>query len=171
MVDAQAGNNDVQANRVTDTGHLTERQKHNLALWTELQTTLNRGDFDGMDAFFHPDFRYSNPNRPDLGTYEQWKVSPVQLYRVFPPSKYVTLDVTAKGDNELWVYCHHQGKQTGGRYMGQDPKGQEISVYWFSVVKFKDDKILSIFSIADVLGMMISVGLIDKSTMPVDPYK
>jgi hypothetical protein len=46
------------------------------------------------------------------------------LFRVFPPSKYVTLDATAKGDYEIWVYCQHQGKQTGRRYMGQDPRGQ-----------------------------------------------
>ena len=63
------------------------------------------------------------------------------------------------------------GKQTGGNYMGQPPRGQEINVQWFSIVKFKDEKIIRIFSIADVLGMMISVGVIDPSVLPVDPYK
>ena len=74
-------------------------------------------------------------------------------------------------DDEIWVYCHHHGKQTGGRYMGQEPRGQEINVEWFSTVHFKDDKIIRIFSIADVLGMFISVGAIDPKMLPTDPYK
>lgn len=40
-------------------------------------------------------------------------------------------------------------------------------MYWFSIAKFKDDKILSIYSIADVPGMLVAVGTIDKATMPV----
>jgi hypothetical protein len=153
------------------TAHLTPKQKTRALHWVALNETLNRGDFDGMDKFFHKDFTYGNPNRPDLGTYEQWKTSPVALYKTFPPSLYRTLAVTARSDDEVWVYCHHHGKQTGGPYMGQQPKGQEISVLWFSIVKFKDDKITSIYSIADVLGMFIAVGAIDPKMMPADPYK
>lgn len=55
--------------------------------------------------------------------------------------------------------------------MGVAPKGQEVNVQWFSIVTFKADRILRIFSIADVLGMLISVGVIDPAKMPVDPYK
>jgi SnoaL-like polyketide cyclase len=152
--------------------HLTAKQKQNVKTWMELQDTLNRGEFgDAMDKFFHPEMTYGNPNRPDLGSYKSWKTSPMELYKRFPPSHYVTLDATAKGDDEIWVYCHHYGKHTGGRYMGIDPVGSEINVEWFSTVKFKDGKIIRIFSIADVLGMMISVGRIDPKVMPVDPYK
>jgi len=79
VTDGKTGENDFKANLVPDTKHLTEKQKQNLIFWTDLQETLNRGDFEGMDTFFHPEFRYSNPNRPDLGTYEQWKVSPVSV--------------------------------------------------------------------------------------------
>jgi hypothetical protein len=55
--------------------------------------------------------------------------------------------------------------------MGIDPAGNEINVEWFSIVKFKDGKIIRIFSIADVLGMLISVGVVDSKKMPVDPYQ
>jgi hypothetical protein len=55
--------------------------------------------------------------------------------------------------------------------MGVPPKGQEINVQWFSIVNFRGSKILCIFSIADVLGMFISVGVIDPKMLPVDPYK
>lgn len=163
-----------QGQHMTDAqmAHLTPKQQERVKFWMALQDTLNSGEFgDKMDAFFHPDMTYSNPNRPDLGTYKQWKTSPEALYKTFPPSHYVTVDATAKGDDEIWVYCHHYGKQTGGRYMGQDPKGQEINVLWYSTVKFKDDKIFSIYSIADVLGMFIQVGAIDPKLMPTDPYK
>ena len=151
--------------------HLTERQKENVRIWIRLQETLNAGKFgDEMDAFFHPQMTYGNPNRPDLGSYQSWKISPAELYKRFPPSHYATLDATARGDDEIWVYCHHDGKQVG-RYMGVEPRGQEISVEWFSVVKFKEGKIIRIFSIADVLGMLIKVGAVDPSTMPTDPYR
>jgi hypothetical protein len=55
--------------------------------------------------------------------------------------------------------------------MGIPPKGQEINVEWFSIVTFKGERILRIFSIADVLGMFVSVGVIDPKMLPVDPYK
>jgi hypothetical protein len=150
---------------------LTAKQAERVRTWIALQETLNRGDFDAMDGFFDPDFTYGNPNRPDLGTYKQWKTSPMELYKRFPPSAYRTISATARSDDEIWVYCHHYGKQTGGNYMGVPPKGQEINVQWFSTITFKGDRILRIFSIADVLGMMIAVGAIDPSKMPVDPYK
>jgi hypothetical protein len=55
--------------------------------------------------------------------------------------------------------------------MGVEPKGQKISVEWFSTITFKERLILRLFSIADVLGMLINVGVLDASKMPVDPYK
>ena len=152
-------------------GHLTPRQKQRAMTWMKLQETLNKGDFIAMDDFFDPDFTYGNPSRPDLGSYASWKPSPVALYKTFPPSLYRTLAVTAHGDDEIWVYCHHAGTQTGGNYMGIAPNGQEINVQWFSIVNFRGSKILRIFSIADVLGMFISVGVIDPKMLPVDPYK
>src|SRR3546814_14466824 len=71
---------------VTNSPVLTEGQKKMVKHWTDLQETLNRGDFDTMDQFFHKDFRYGNTNRPDLGTYEEWKTSPVALYKTFFPA-------------------------------------------------------------------------------------
>jgi predicted ester cyclase len=151
--------------------HLTPKQTERARAWMALQETLNRGDFAAMDGFFDTDFTYGNPNRPDLGSYKSWKTSPMELYKRFPPSAYRTMAVTARGDDEIWVYCQHYGKQTGGNYMGIAPQGQEINVQWFSIVTFRREKILRIFSIADVLGMMIAVGVIDPGKMPVDPYK
>jgi len=149
----------------------TEQQKKNMKAWTDLQETLNRGDFgDAMDAFFHPDFTYGNPSRPDLGSYKSWKTSPMELYKRLPPSRYSTKDMVAKGD-DVWAYCTHHCVHTGGRYMGIEPTGNTFDVEWFSIVTFKDSKILRIFSIADVLGMFISVGVLDKSLLPTDPYR
>lgn len=150
---------------------LTPRQRERLKIWTDLQATLNRGDFVKMDEYFADNFTYSNPNRPDLGTYKQWKTSPVELYKRFPPSHYETLAASGYDDDQIWVFCHHYGAMTGGRYMGIEPQGQEISVHWFSIVKFSGEKILSIYSIADVLGMFTQVGAIDLKSLAVDPYR
>lgn len=152
--------------------HLTEKQKSHVRIWMKLQDTLNAGKFGAeMDAFFHPQMTYGNPSRPDLGTYAQWKTSPEELYQRFPPSHYRTINATGIGDDEIWVYCHHTGKHEGGNYMGIAPTGNEINVEWFSTVTFKDGKIVRIFSIADVLSMLIQVGRIDPAALPVDPYK
>ena len=148
----------------------TEQQRRNMQSWLDLQETLNRGDFDEMDKFFHPDFRYANPSRPDLGSYAQWKISPMELYRRLPPSRYRTKDMVAKGD-DVWAYCTHHCKHTGGPYMGIQPTGNEFDVEWFSIISFSNGKIIRIFSIADVLTMLINVGVLEKSALPVDPYK
>jgi hypothetical protein len=148
---------------------LTPRQAELVGKWMGLHDVLNRGDFDAMDDFFHPDMHYSNPNRPDLGTYASWKTSPMALWRVFPPCVYRTVDAWAKGDNEITVLCQHWGKHEGGRYWGNEPAGREINVWWYSTVTFKDDKIIHIYSIADVLSMLQGLGVIDVQ-MPVDPY-
>lgn len=59
--------------------HLTLKQAERVRTWIALQETLNRGDFKAMDAYFHPDFTYGNPSRPDLGSYQSWKTSPMEL--------------------------------------------------------------------------------------------
>jgi hypothetical protein len=137
---------------------------------------INESDFTLSDAQKNAICGHLTPQQKHraltwLGSYASWKTSPVALYKTFPPCLYRTLAVTARGDDEIWVYCHHTGLQTGGNYMGVAPKGQEINVQWFSIVTFRGSKILRIFSIADVLGMFVSVGVIDPKMMPVDPYK
>jgi predicted ester cyclase len=153
------------------TAGLTARQSFMVNHWMNLHETLNRGDWDAMDAFFDTDkMSYGNPNRPDLGTYWSWKTSPQGLYKTFPPSVYRTLKAWARGDDEICVLCHHQGKHTGGRYMGVEPTGKQLDVLWFSWLKFEGDKIVHIYSISDVLSMLIDIGVI-PSLQPVDPYK
>lgn len=45
-----------------------------------LRRCLNGGKRDGMDELFDTSkMTYGNPNRPDLGTYFQWKTSPMAL--------------------------------------------------------------------------------------------
>jgi hypothetical protein len=152
--------------------YLTERQRDYAKTWMRLQDTLNRGLFGKeMDDFFHADFTYGNPSRPDLGSYASWKTSPMELYKRVPPSHYRTLAVAGKGEDEIWVHCHHTGKHTGGTYMGRKPEGNEFAIEWFSTVTFKDGKIIRIFSIADVLTLMIQLGVLDKKYLPIDPYR
>jgi hypothetical protein len=157
--------------RAEITQGLTERQAFMANRWIDLQATLNRGDFAGMDQFFDTEkMTYDNPNRPDLAVYKIWKTSPQGLYKTFPPSAYRTLKVWGRGDDEICILGHHHGKQTGGPYMGVPAKGQELNVMWFSWIRFEGDKIVHIYSISDVLSMLIDIGVIDYK-QPVDPYK
>jgi predicted ester cyclase len=151
---------------------LTPAQAKMANHWMNLfDQAFNVGDFVKMDEFFHKDMTYSNPNRLDLGPYKQWKTSPVALYKTFPPSLYRVLQAFGYGDDKVCVFCNHQGIQTGGPYMGVQPRGQHINVHWFSILTFKDDKIINIYSISDVLTMLIDIGVIEKTKQPVDPYK
>ncbi|MHC0054663.1 hypothetical protein [Actibacterium sp. D379-3] len=108
---------------------LTAPQEKIVRFWMDLHDVLNRGDFDAMDDFFHPEMTYGNPNRPDLGSYESWKVSPMKLWDIFPPCVYRTVDAWGKGDEQVTVLCHHHGKHTGARYFGKEPSGAEINVW------------------------------------------
>ncbi|OAN56246.1 nuclear transport factor 2 family protein [Sphingobium sp. TCM1] len=149
---------------------LTPRQAELVGKWMDLHVVLNRGEFgQEMDDFFHPEMHYSNPNRPDLGSYATWKTSPMALWNVFPPCVYRTVNAWGKGDDEITVLCHHWGKHSGGRYWGHEPSGREINVWWYSTIKFKEDKIVHIYSIADVLSMLQGLGVINVE-MPKDPY-
>jgi len=151
---------------------LTERQAFMVNRWMDLQDDQNRGDFEAMDGYFHTEqMTYGNPNRPDLGTYWVWKKSPEALYRTFPPSAYRTLKAWGNGEDEICVLCHHHGFHTGGPYMGVKPTGNELNVLWFSWVKFDGDKIMHIYSIADVLSMLKDLEVIKGVPQPVDPYK
>jgi hypothetical protein len=150
---------------------LTDTQRANVQKWMDLQDVLNAGHFDErMDAFFHPDMTYGNPSRPDLGGYATWKTSPEQMYRRFGVRQWVK-DAVGKGDDEIWTYNAQAGKHSGGPYMGVQPTGNELAVEWFSVITFSGGKIIRIFSIADVLTMLMQVGVVPPSTLPVDPYK
>src|SRR3546814_20791081 len=108
--------------------------------------------------------KYGNPNRLDIPTYASWKTSPMALYKTFPQSVYRVLEVFGDGDDKLFVYCNHQGEQTGGPYMGIPPQGQKITVHWVSILTFTADKIIHLYSISDVLTMLHDFGVIAKDT-------
>lgn len=150
---------------------LTERQTFMANQWMDLQHALNEGDWTGFDRYMDTSkMTYDNPNRPDLGTFEEWVTSPKKLYDTFPPSLYRVLKVWAKGDDEICAFCHHHGKHTGGPYMGVQPTGNQLDVLWFSWIKFEGDKIVHIYSISDVLSMLIDLEVME-ALQPVDPYK
>jgi ketosteroid isomerase-like protein len=147
----------------------SEKGAYHMALWSELQETLNRGDFAAMDRFFHADFEYSNPSRPDLKGYEAWRQSPVTSYATFEPSHYCVKRMTADGD-DVWALCAQSGTHSHGQYMGYEPSGKTFYTEWFSIISFRDGRIAKIFSIADVLGKFVQLGILDASLKPVDAY-
>ena len=150
---------------------LTERQTFMVNQWMDLHDKLNVGDWTGFDEFMDKSkMTYDNPNRPDLGSFEEWSTSPIALYKTFPPSIYRTLKAWGSGDDEICVLCHHHGKHTGGPYMGVQPTGNQLDVLWFSWIKFEGDKIVHIYSISDVLSMLIDLEVME-ALQPVDPYK
>lgn len=150
---------------------LTERQTFMVNRWMDIHDCLNTGSLQTLRDYCDVEkFSYGNPNRPDLGSFESWVTSPEALITTFPPCVYRTLKAWGSGDDEVCVLCHHYGKQTGGPYMGVQPQGQEINVMWFSWLKFEGDKIVHIYSVADVLGMFKDIGVIEVP-QPVDPYK
>jgi hypothetical protein len=67
------------------------------------------------------------------------------------------------------VLCNHWGKHIGSRYWGHEPSGREINIAWYSTLACKDDRIIHIYSIADMLSMLQGPGVIDVK-MPADPY-
>lgn len=136
-------------------------KQRNLRAWTDLFGVLNAADFDTMDQFFDADaFRYKNVNRTDLGTYASWKVSPIAHYHAFGVQQY-TRQAIAYGNN-IWSYNVQDGKHVGEPWMGVPATGKSLHVEWFSITRFNAaGKIIEINSVADVLGMMTQVGVIE----------
>ena len=150
---------------------LTERQTFMVNQWMKIHDQLNVGNFQALREFCDPEkMTYDNPNRPDLGDFEEWSTSPEGLFKTFPPCTYRTLKAWGSGENEVCTLNHHYGKQDVHPYMGVPAKGQEINVMWFSWLKFEGDKIVHIYSISDVLTMFMDIGIIE-APQPVDPYK
>jgi ketosteroid isomerase-like protein len=143
--------------------------ERNMAQWRALQETLNRGDFDAMDDFFHEDFEYSNPSRPDLKGYAAWKQSPMANYRIFSPSTYSVKRMVADGD-DVWALCNQTGTHNSSLYMGIEASGRSFDIDWVSIISFRDGKIIKIVSIADVLGKFVQLGVLNKDLTPVQPY-
>lgn len=159
------------AKRADITKGLTERQAFMANQWMNIHVELNKGNFQALREYCDTSiFTYDNPNRPDLGNFEQWSTSPEGLFKTFPPCLYRCLKAWGSGDDEICVLNHHYGKQETLPYMGVPAKGQEINVMWFSWLKFKGDKLIHIYSISDVLTMFMDIGII-QAPQPVDPYK
>ena len=73
--------------RAEITDGLTERQTFMVNQWFNLHDKLNVGDWGGFEEFMDTkNMTYDNPNRPDLGTFEEWNTSPRALFDTFPPS-------------------------------------------------------------------------------------
>ena len=163
--------NMTPAKRAEITEGLTERQTFMANRWMDVLRIVGEGGWIGADGLFDTEkFTYANPNRPDMSSFAVWSAGGKELLKTFPPCVYRTLGVWARGDNEICTFNHHHGKHTGGPYMGVQPTGNELNVLWFSRIKFEGDKIVHIYSISDVLSMLIDLEVI-SAPQPVDPYK
>ena len=159
------------AKRAEMTQGLTERQAFLANRWMDVLTVVSEARWDDFEDLFDTEkMTYANPNRPDMGNFAQWSSSPMALRATFPPCLYRTIKVWARGDDEICAFNHHYGKHTGAPYMGVQPTGNELNSLWFSWIKFEGDKIVHIYSISDVLSMLIDLEVI-SAPQPVDPYK
>ena len=163
--------NMTSAKRADITEGLTERQTFMANRWMDVLGVVSEGRWEEFNTLFDTEkMTYSNPNRPDMGTFDVWSAGARELFKTFPPCIYRALKVWGRGDDEICTFNHHYGKHTGGPYMGVQPTGNELNVLWFSWLKFEGDKIVHIYSISDVLSMLIDLEVID-APQPVDPYK
>ena len=102
---------------------LTERQSFMVNQWMNIHDQLNQGNFQALREYCDVDnFTYDNPNRPDLGSFEEWSTSPEGLHKTFPPCVYRCMKAWATGDDEICVLNHHYGKQDNEPYMGVPAK-------------------------------------------------
>lgn len=163
--------NITEAKRAELTQGLTERQAFMANRWMDVLYASSEGRLDEFQFLFDTEkMTYANPNRPDMATFAVWSAGARELFKTFPPCVYRPLEIYARGDNEICTFNHHHGKHTGGPYMGVQPTGNELNVLWFSIIKFEGDKIVHIYSISDVLSMLIDLEVI-SAPQPVDPYK
>lgn len=161
----------TDAQRETLTEGFNERQRFMANRWIDVLAAVSNERWEEFDTLFDTEkMTYANPNRPDLGSFAMWAAGGKELAKTFPPNVYRPLEIFARGENEICTYNHHHGFHTGGPYMGVKPTGNELNALWFSIIRFEGDKIVHIYSISDVLSMLIDLEVI-SAPQPVDPYK
>lgn len=116
----------------------------------------NRGNREGVYAFFSQDFGVHYPQPGEAPGVEGMKQVLGLFFDAFPDSQ-ITLDaLVAEGD----LVAEH-GILSGthqGSFFGKPSTGKKVTVSYFDIHRFKDGKIVEGWHLEDTFGLLRQIG-------------
>lgn len=124
------------------------------------EEAFTKGNLEVIDEYFAEDFVGHAAAAPeDIHGPEEYKEFIAMFRAAFPDLNSTTMDLIAEGDK---VVERHVATGTHeGELMGIAPTGKEGEVEGISIIQFKDGKIVESWDIADVMGMMQQLGVVE----------
>lgn len=124
------------------------------------EEAFSNGNLAVIDEYFAEDFVGHAAAAPEeIHGPEEYKEFIATYRDAFPDLNSTTADLIAEGDK---VVERHVATGTHeGELMGIAPTGAEAEVEGITIVRFEDGKIVESWDIADVMGMMQQLGVVD----------
>jgi len=134
-----------------------EVEEQNKALVIEWLEQWDSGNFAIADKIIADNFVLHLSGGVDIKGADEFIESGKPLYAAFPDYKHIVVDAFAKGDK---VVVRFEPKGTHeGEYMGIPPTGKQVQYTAIAVYKFKEGKCVEMWVDADILGMMMQLGM------------
>jgi predicted ester cyclase len=125
----------------------------------------SRGDFGVTDQLFAGDYIAPLPGSPPGPEGERRHVA---MIRAVLPDLQVTInDVVAEGETVV-ARVSISGTDTGG-FLGRPPTGRRVTYWAVTFFRFTGDRISAYWAGADMLGLMIQLGVIPSPWPPAEP--
>lgn len=121
----------------------------------------NRDDHEGYLTVYDPAIRHHGPG-PEPLDQEANRAFYETLWAAFPGIRLAFDDVVAEGD-KLAVRFHLSGEHRG-EFMGIPPTGRAIVLTGQTVLRFRDARIVERWTTADLLDLMVQLGVVPAPT-------
>ena len=136
-------------------------EEQNMALVKRMYEELNKGtaaDLEAAKELAAPGYSHyypsSNPNSVSLE--EMWE-SLLPIFEAFPDFNWSVEDVFAAGDKVVVRFVFRGTHQ--GEFMGIPPTGKKVETGGINIVRFENGKSVEDWEDADMLGMMMQLGM------------
>lgn len=125
----------------------------------------NKGNLDLIDDYVAEDYIEHNPVVPyEVRGREPYKENVETFRSAFPDLTFVEENLIAEGDK---VVSRVTGSGTHeGPFMGFEPTGNRFEVTGIDIWRFEDRQIVETWVMADTMGLMQQLGLVQPPAVP-----
>jgi predicted ester cyclase len=139
-------------------------EEDNKARYRAFVDELKKGNIDGVDEFFAPDYEeHSAPPGAPPGI-ETIKMVFRMFRTAFPDVVFNVTDLVAEGD-KLCTYVIGEGTHEGP-FMGVAPTGKRCRWAAFGINRYVDGRIKEHWGLPDLMGLMTQLGAIPPPPGP-----
>ena len=125
----------------------------------------NRGDFGVIDELFAGDYRAPLPGAPPGPAGERRHLAMIRA--TFPDLRVTLDDLVAEGETVV-ARGSMAGTDSGG-FQGHPPTGRRVTFWGVSVFRFSGERVSACWTGANMLGLMIQLGIIPSPRRGEEP--